>query len=342
MTTATSVPDGRAHQTALFMIQAFMSSRLLGIAAKLGLADVLASGPRTAACLARAFQLEEAITIRLLRGFASCGLIRQSDDDMFTLTAVGAYLRTGETSLRDLAIRTYDLDYVAWGVFLDALKANCTPFDYAFGSSFYPYLASRPAEYAAFNHAMTAMTASIVPDLISSYDFGRARVLVDVGGGQGTLLKALLQYYPDVNGILFDTQPAVDGALADLEPTTASRLTVADGDFLKAVPPGGDIYILKLVLHNWPDHAATTILRKCRQAIADTDASLLIIERIMPECLTPESAHVVASDLTMLTLFGGMERTANHYRSLLADAGFSLTNISHTSSPFSLLQAVPQ
>lgn len=327
------------YHAALFMIQAYMSSRLLGMATKLGIPDLLADGPKSSASLAGVLGLSETHLLRLMRGFAVCGLLRHLDDGLFELTALGECLKTGENSLRDLAIRTYDIDYPAWAGMLDAMKAGVAPFEFTFGTGFYQYLSTDPPANDAFNHAMASMSASVNPAVIDAYEFPRTGRIVDVGGGSGVLLSAILKSHPELEGVLFDLPSALVGATANLEKAKVSdRCALVEGSFFDGVPTGGDLYILKLVLHNWNDDSASTILRQCRRAIRDS-GRLLIAERVMPERTDAKAAQVVGSDLTMFVLMGGAERTESQFKALLEVAGFAMTRVITAKFGLSLIEA---
>ncbi len=337
---STDHPRGGPRQTALFMIQAYVASRLLGMAAKLGLPDLLADGPKDADSLAPAVGIHQEHMFRLMRGFTICGLLRHREDGMFELTALGECLKTGQDSLRDLAVRTYDIDYRAWGGMLDAIKAGVVPFEFAFGTDFYRYLAADPEAGSAFRRAMATMSASTTQALMDVYPFPPTGTVVDVGGGTGILLKAILGERPGLKGVLFDLPSTLAGVTAGAGDGISDRCAIVEGDFFKSVPAGGDLYILKLVLHNWNDESGLAILRQCRRAINDS-GKLLVAERLMPERIDAAAAQVVGSDLSMFLLVGGTERTEAQFRSLLAQARFATAKVMPTASALTLIEAVP-
>ena len=175
--------------------------------------------------------------------------------------------------------------------------------------------------------------------IFAAYDFAAARSVIDVGGGQGAFLSALLQAHLHIAGVLLDLSPAIAGATALLAAAgLGERAACVAGDFFTAVPRGGDLYLLKSVLHNWDDSDVVCILRNCRQAMGD-GARLLVIERVIPEGNGSSEAKLF--DINMLVTVGGQERTEGEYRRLLDRAGLALARVIPTTSPLSLLEAVP-
>jgi ubiquinone/menaquinone biosynthesis C-methylase UbiE len=331
-----------AYGTVLSMIQAHVGSRLLGIAAKLGIPDLLAAGATRPEALAELTGLPPRSLFRLMRGFTTCGIVRHRDDGAFELSELGECLKTGKRSLRDLAIRTHDLDHAAWDALLDSMRVGGAPFRRAFGSDFYGYLAEHGEHLEAFHHAMALTSAGLSRALVEAMAFPPTGTVVDVGGGKGISLVAILRAHPDLRGVLFDLPPAVGGAKAVLAAAALTdRCQIVAGDMFREIPAGGDLYLLQLILHNWSDERAAEILRQCRRAMTPA-ARLLIAERLMPERADAEAAPAIASDLEMLVLLGGAERTEAEYAALLAEAGFETTGVTATACPLSLLEARPR
>jgi hypothetical protein len=190
-----------------------------------------------------------------------------------------------------------------------------------------------------FNANMSAMTGQDIPELVSTYDFGGPGVLVDVGGGHGALVSAILQTGRRERAILFDQAGVIDGARGRIEAAgLADRCTLAAGSFFDTVPGGGDTYTLKDVIHDWDDAQSIRILRTVRGAMSD-DAKLLLIERVLPPGGEPAIGKMV--DVTMMVLTGGLERTEAEYRTLLEAAGFTLRAVHFTHAANSVIEAVP-
>ena len=216
----------------------------------------------------------------------------------------------------------------------------------AHGCRFWEYLDSHPAEAAGFNETMSRISAARDAVLAGAYEFDDLRRLVDVGGGDGSLLRAVLARHPHLQGVVFDQPGVVEVARERLlEAGLDERCEAVAGDFMEAVPPGGDAYLLSLILHDWDDETALRILRNCRAAMNDA-ARLLVVELVVPAADDPAPAPGVVrivrqTDLEMLAVVGGRERTAAEYGELLAQAGFSLARILPLEGmPWSVMEGV--
>jgi hypothetical protein len=341
--------DSRLHQTpptatdaAMLrqFIMGFRATQLIYVAAKLGLADRLEAGPQTAQQLAPQVGAAPRALHRLLRALASLGLFAEAGGGAFALTPAARLLQAeAPGSLRALAL-LYGTDWLwrPYGDLLHSVKTGASAFAHVHGRSFYDYLHERPAAGAVFQAAMSGYSSQEAA-ILAAYDFAPAATVVDVGGGHGALVAALLQAHPRLTGVVLDLSPAIAGAKALLAAAgVAGRATCVAGDFFTAVPAGGDLYLLKSVLHNWDDSDVVGILRNCRQAMAE-GARLLVIERVVPEGNGPSEAKLF--DINMLVTVGGQERTEQEYRTLLDLAGFTLSRVIPTASPLSLLEAVP-
>jgi hypothetical protein len=323
------------------LIMGFRATQLIYVAAKLGLADCLEAGPQTAQQLAAQVGASPRALHRLLRALAALGLFAAAGEGAFALTPAARLLQTEMPgSLRALAL-LYGADWLwrPYGDLLHSVKTGAPAFARVHGRSFYDYLHEHPAAGAVFQAAMSGYSSQESEAILAAYDFAPAATVVDVGGGQGALVAALLQAHPRLAGVILDLSPAIAGAKALLAAAgVAGRATCVAGDFFTAVPAGGDLYLLKSVLHNWDDSDVVGILRNCRQAMAD-GARLLIIERVVPEGNGPSEAKLF--DINMLVTVGGQERTEQEYRTLLDLAGFALSRVIPTNSPLSLLEAIP-
>jgi hypothetical protein len=323
------------------LIMGFRATQLIHVAAKLGLADHLRQGPRTPAQLAEAVGAEPQALHRLLRALASLGVFAETADGTFVPTPTARLLQTDAPgSLRALAI-LYGEEWLwdPYGRTLHAVRTGRPAFDHVHGQPLYDYLDRNPGAAAQFQDAMSGYSAQEAAAIVAAYDFSDATTVVDVGGGHGVLVAALLQAHGHLSGVVFDQAPVVAGAeraLADAG--VADRGACVAGDFFAAVPDGGDLYLLKSVLHNWDDAAAADILGRCRQAMAP-HARLLVIERLVAPGNEPSEAKLF--DINMLVVAGGRERTEAEYRALFRAAGLDLARVIPTHSPHSLIEGVP-
>ena len=329
------------RDTLLRMTNAFQVSQALHVAATLGITDLLEDGPRSADELAEATETHPPTLYRLLRALASVGVFAELSDGRFSSTALAEYLRADAPgSVRAWAM-LMGQQYVwkSWGHLLHCVTNGEPAFPKLYGTSAWEYLAARPEEDALFNAAMTGLSAGVVEAVVQSYDFSEIGVLVDVGGGEGALLGAILTANPGLRGILFDQPHVVATAGALLERAgVVGRCEVVGGSFFEAVSGGANAYLLKSIVHDWDDAAAIEILRKCRAAIANNGRLLVVEPVIRPG---NESDPAKFSDLNMLVMLGGRERTADDFGRLYAEAGYRLTNIIPTGSVFHIIEGAP-
>ena len=301
----------------LRLVNGYQISQAIHVAAALGVADRLAGGARSVEDLARATDTDPPSLYRLLRALASIGVLDEQRDRRFALTALGDGLRSDATgSLAAWAAfvgRPYH--WGAWSNLLHSVRTGENAFGALHGVDVWTYRREHPEEAGVFDAAMTALARRVTAAVLDAYDFGRHGVVVDVGGGHGALLAAILERHAKVQGVLFD-QPAVVAGAAPIE-----RCRVVPGSFFESVPEGADAYVLKAVLHDWDDEPAVAILRTCRRA-APAGSSVLVVERRLG---APDADPAAAfSDLNMLVGPGGRERTLEEYEVLLEAAGFRL------------------
>jgi hypothetical protein len=323
------------------MTNGFQVSQAIHVVATLGIADLLKDGPKSADELAEATGTHASALYRILRALASVGVFAEQSDGRFGLTPLAEHLRTDVPgSLRSWAMligRPYY--FTTWGYLLHSVRTGEPAFPHVYGMPAWEYRASHPEESALFDGAMTGLSLAEAEAVVRNYDFLGIGVLVDVGGGKGALLAAILAANPALRGILFD-QPHVVADAKDLleRAGVADRCEVVDGDFFKAVPGGADAYLLKSIIHDWDDASAIEILRKCRAAMADS-GRLLLVERGIRPANEPDPAKFI--DLMILVMLGGRERTAEEYERLYIEAGFKLTNTIHAGSLLDIIEGVP-
>jgi hypothetical protein len=286
------------------LVNGYQVTQAIHIAAKLGIANLLADGPRTSADLAGAMETDPNALYRLLRALASVGIVREEVERRFALTDLGAGLRSdAPDSLAGWATFVGEpYHWRAWGALEYSVRTGENAFRHAHGTDPWTYRTHHPELSVGFDRAMTDLARQVGAAVLAVYDLGRFETVVDVGGGNGTLLAAILARYPAMRGILFDQPHVVAGAPPILAAGVADRCAVVGGSFYETVPTGGDAYVLKSILHDWDDADCVRILERCRRAMTD-GVALLVIERALglPN-MHPDGKF---SDLNMLVATGG-------------------------------------
>jgi len=317
-----------------------MVAQALYVAAKLGLADHLAEKPLPISELASRTNVHEGALYRLLRSLVSFGVFAETDPKVFALTPYAEPLRSDVVnSMRNgVVFMGEEWHWRVWNNLLYSVQTGKPAWGYMHGAEVFDYFAANSEQAEIFNRAMTDGSIGVAPAIVESYDFSGCKMLVDIAGGHGYLLAQILKAFPGVNGTLFDVAAVINGAGALLEKEgVAARVEKVAGDFFAAVPGGADAYMMKHIIHDWDDQRAIQILNCIHAAMAD-DGKVLIIETVVPAGNEPHYSKVL--DLEMLVSPGGVERTAEEYRELLAAAGLRLTRIIPTPSPYSIVEAV--
>jgi hypothetical protein len=325
----------------LRMTMGLWVSQILGASARFGIADVIASGATSSSGIAATCDADAAAMYRLLRAGVAIGLFQEGPDRTFTLTPLGECIRTGVPgSVREFVVaETAAGHWLPWGRLYDAVKRGESVAAETLGMNAWDYYAANPEEALWFAKGMGNLSALVAHDVGRVYDASDRRVIVDVGGSQGVLLAALMKQSADARGILFD-RPEVIAEAGDVvgKSELGQRIELVAGDFFASVPAGGDLYLLKSILHDWPDEQCTAILRNIRSA-ADRNAKLLVVEMVVPD--EPQPSPVALMDMNMLVMLNGRERTASEFETLLNGAGFTLARLLSTGGMFSVLEAVP-
>jgi hypothetical protein len=338
----TSANAASPTMTMLHMATGCWVSQAIHIAAKLGIADLLQDGEKACEALAVATQTHAGALYRLLRALASLGVFSEIQDGHFQLTPLAECLRTNVPgSLRGFAIMLGEEEHWrSWGEVLYSVRTGQPAFDHVFGVPQFRYFAEHPEAARLFNEAMMSRSGPENDAVISAYDFSSFGTVIDVGGGQGTLLATILQATANARGVLFDLPHVIASARTTIgQAGQSTRCEFTDGNFFDAVPSGGDAYLLKKIIHDWDDNRAISILQNCRRAIPRA-GRLLLIEPIIPPGNCPSFNKLL--DLLMLVWTGGgKERTEAEHLTLLASAGFELARIIPTASPVSIIEAVP-
>ncbi|MCH7620651.1 MAG: methyltransferase [Chloroflexi bacterium] len=321
------------------MIRGYRTPFLINVAAKLGIADLLRDGPKSSEELAQAVEAQPRFLYRVLRALASQGIFAENEAGQFQLTPVAELLQTGiPGSLRATAIMSAGLYARSWGDLLYTLRTGKPSFDHVFGMGFWEYLDSNDEMGDYFNQSMTSRSGEEQGQVVDAYDFSGISKIVDVGGGQGSLIRAILQKHPHMHGTLFDLPEVVQGVYEIIEAEgLAERCEVVGGSFFDEVPSEGEAYFMQAVIHDWDDERSLSILKNCRRAIGN-NGKLILVEAIIPSGNEPSPMKM--GDINMMVLAGGLERTETEFRQLLDAAGFKLVNIIPI-QPRSIIESVP-
>lgn len=321
------------------MILEAWSAQAITAAAELGIADALANGPLSAEELAVAVDADADAVGRLLRLLVARGIFRQRRDGRYALNMLGNTLRRdADVSIAGMARWVGAPQHREhWSRLTQAVRDGRSIVPDLRGKPFFDYLASEPELSEIFNQAMTSTSELSIASVVAAYDFGACPTIVDVGGGHGRLLAAMLGSAPQSRGILFDQPQVVSGAAAVLtEHRVADRVRIEEGSFFDdAIPAGGDAYVLKNIIHDWSDDDSVRILRSVRAA-AGAGKKVLLVEQVIPR--HNRDSPVKRIDLEMLLMLEGRERTEAEYGRLLEQAGFQLTRVVPTASPYDIVE----
>ncbi len=312
-------------------------SKPLYVAARLGIPDMLSEGPQSISDIARITGTHAPSLYRVMRALASVGIFREQENEIFLQTPLSAFLKSG--LLRSAAIMfNAEWSDEAWRYFMEGIKTGETPFEKSFGMPLSAWLEQNPEAAVVFNEANAVKAATSHRAILDSYDFNGSRRILDVGGGTGALMIAIL-----------NAQPLLEGAVADLAFVTgpcrdaidkaglSDRCRVIDCDFFESIPSGFDTLLLSNILHDWPDDTCLTILRQSHDALG-AGQKILIIEMIIPPGNTPSVAKLL--DMEMLTMTGGRERTEAEYKALLEQTGFQLKRIIPTDEGIAIIEGI--
>lgn len=345
--TQVNADQSKARGTLLRRLFGSRVTEVVALMAKLDLADAIGDGVADLDDLADACHIAADRLHRLLRALASLGMCTEPAPGKFALTETGALLRKDSPgSMYDFArFHTAAETTLPWARLDHSLRTGRPAFDEQFGRPLYEYLGVKPELSARFSAAMSDESRAAAEAIAEHYDFSAYRTVTDIGGGDGTLITAILRRYPALRGMVFDTPEGTASTRYRLsEAGLDDRCAIVTGDFFIAVPPGADLFLIKSTLHNWDDEHAVRILRRCRAALGD-NGKLLIIDVLLPELVQPDPAGLnpYIKDLQMLVLLGGQERTYADVDRLCARAGLAVGTV--TALPphigLSVLEAVP-
>ena len=338
--TPTVKPTAEAVQQAFQLMTGHIVASAVNIAARLGLSDRLAGGPRSADDLARETGVNADALYRLMRALAGLGVFEEQAARTFALTPVGAAMCDGPVRWMALWIAG-EFNFRVYANAMHSVKTgeSSVPIT-AGGDGPFEVFAKDPELSRIFNDAMTGFSAFVVPAVLEAYDFSGIGTLVDVAGGHGALLGAILKQYPSMKGVVMDLDHVVAGAKPAIEAQgLADRLSAVPGDFFTAVPAGGDAYIMKHIIHDWYDDKASLILANIRKVLPK-HGRVILIESVIPPGNEPSMGKLM--DLEMLVMPGGKERTEEEFRTLFERSGFTLTRTVPTRSPLSVIEARPR
>jgi SAM-dependent methyltransferase len=316
-------------------------TEVIATATRLGLADLLGDTAQTAFELASQLEIDAPALHRLLRALASVGVVEARAPDRFALTPIGHCLRSDapDSQRSWVLLESADFFQQAWSGLSTAVRTGKSSAEHALGMPFYQYMAAQASSREIFQQAMAEASQLAADAVAAAYPIAPHTRVVDVGGGYGTLLAAILQAHPTVQGVLFDRPEVVELARARLDAAgVLDRCELIGGDFFAAVPAGGDVYILSRVLMDHDDAHSRQIIRNCHDAMAE-NGRLLIIQQVLPD--DPADAGLydgAMSDLNMLILLPGCERTLAQYRALLSATGFAISNIVPTRALMSIVE----
>jgi hypothetical protein len=321
------------------MILAGWTSQAITVAAQLGVADALADGPLPIDVLASRVDADADALRRLLRALISRGIFRQGRDGRYELNPLSDTLRSDAPVSMKSAAQFYGSheQRERWTLLVDSIRTGNAVVAALRGKESFEYFAENPELAALFNQTMTSISELTDATVVAGYDFSVYPTIVDVGGGHGPLLATILAAAPASRGVLSDLSTVVADAPNLLrERNVADRVRIEEGSFFDRVPGGGDAYVLKNIIHDWPDEKAVQILRSVRAA-AGPQATLLLVELVIPRHNRDFPGKW--ADLEMMLNLGARERTAAEYRDLLSQAGFRMTRVVQTASPLSVVEA---
>ena len=325
--------DNTSPQEAILRITSqLLSARCIAIATELGLADRLAVKPQRAEELAGFCGIHGPSLFRMMRFLASIGIFFQEENGAFRNTPQSGVLREGVPgSIRPLVRQGWqDVVWDTYKALPESLETGDPAFTLAHGQAFFDYLSANPDHGAMFDASMALMSGLENAVIAETYPFGDAKTVVDVGGGRAGLLAAILSQHADIKGVLFDQAQVIEAPEAIVEAGLQDRCQCVAGDFFEAVPKGGDVYMLKRVLHDWSDVEAIRILSCIRNAMKP-DTRIAVIDAVLKPGNEPDPNKYL--DVGIMTLLQGRERTAEEFEQIFTAAGLQLLRILPTPAP---------
>jgi len=324
----------------LQMLHGLHFSTCLSCLAQLGIPDLVETGPKSADELAAQVGVQPQALYRLMRATASIGVLAEGPDGKFSETPLSAALRSNaRPSARNLAIMgAREWHMRGWGRLEYTVRTGKTALDDVYGMPAFEYFSTHPAEAKIFNDTMTGLSMLDSPAIAEAYSFDGVRSIVDVGGGHGLLLANILERNPQLRGTLYEVPHVIEGARNGPLLPVMDRCTLTAGDMFTSVPAGADVYIMKHIIHDWPDDVCVKILSSCRQGV-NPGGKLLVADSVIQP--GNEFSFGKIMDIQMMIFPGGRERTAEQFRELLAASGWRLNRIIPTAAPESIMEGLP-
>lgn len=312
-------------------------SKPIYAAAELGIADMLAEGPRSIEELAQASRSHAPSLYRMMRALASVGIFSETKDKQFQLTPMAEYLKTD--AMRSIALMfNSDWSDKAWGYFLDSVKTGGTAFEKAHGMSVSDWIEKNPHAAKVFNEANAIKAGGSHRAIVDVYNFSGISTLTDVGGGLGILMVEILSANPLMKGFVADISSVIQKTEKMIQDSgIEDRCQAIECDFFRSIPSGSDAYLMSNILHDWPDEQCRIILKNCRQAMKK-ESRLLVVEMLIPSGNEPSIAKLL--DLEMMVITGGRERTEEEFKNLFESSGFKLSRIIPTKENICILEGI--
>ena len=333
--------NGKSTALGLLKIMSgYRATQVIYVAAQLRIADFLDNGPMSVINLAEAIDADPRFLLPVMRALAHLGIFRETTESVFDMTPLSMPLRSDDKdSIRATALSWGDeTSWKPWGELLFSVKTGKPAFQHIFGVHPFEYVSKSDIFNDTLSQAMTGGADRLSAEILEGYDFSRMSKIVDVGGGHGSLMSAILRRHPNIKGVVFDRPSVADGARKNLESKGLSeRCEVVDGSFFDSVPNGGDGYILCRTIHDWDDDRAASILKNCRRSM-QTHAKLIVVEGMVRS--VGDKSPTTLSDVNMI-LMGGLERTSEEFETLFNVAGFSMASVTPIGSGLSVIEGDP-
>ena len=319
-------------------VYGYWLSQALYCAAELNLADIIfRDGPQTTGDLAKKTNTDERSLFRLLRYLASEEVFAEDETGSFVLTPKANQLRSDISgSQHAMAVMSGSEHYLASSRMIDNVRTGKCAYEIAHGKPIFEYLKDHPASARVFDKAMESIHGSESNQILAAYDFSNFITLADIGGGNGSMLVAILKQYPNLHGVLFDLTHVVAATASSA--TNVDRFKLVSGDFFESVTPNADAYLLRHIIHDWDDDKSMLILKNIRKALPE-HGKVLMIEAILPEGNTPHPGKMF--DWIMMGIPGGIERTLTEYKILFAKSGLHIQQVIPTTGLNSIIEATP-
>jgi O-methyltransferase domain/Dimerisation domain len=329
-----------AHVQMFQLLTGLYIAGAIGTLAQLRVPDLLEHGPRSASELAQEIKADRDALYRLMRATASVGVLSEGPDGKFSQTPLSAVLRTNANpSLRGLAaIQSTEWHCMGWANLEYCVRTGKQALDKVYGMPIFKYFEQHPDLASVFNEAMSNLSSIDGPAVVDAYSFEGINSIVDVAGGHGFLLSLILARYPKMTGTLYEAPSVIAGAKSGPLKPMLDRCTFSSGDMFSSVPSGADAYIMKHIIHDWPDDLCIRILEACRKGV-NAKGKLLVVDNVIQP--GNDFAPGKFLDVQMLIFPGGRERSEKQFRDLFAASGWRLSRIIPTAAPESIVEGVP-